>query len=254
MPGYDVVEGVGQEPINAVYYKDDGDQYRPHCDGCRACVPARVRVADFQPRRRHKRLRRRNAEQFGGSNAEGIGAGFWWAAVSMTTVGYGDKAPVTLAGRLLALVWMFAGLIMVASFTAAITSSLTVSNLQYQINGPQDLPGNTVATIAGTASAQYLQEQRIISQEYPDLHSAMQAVSTGESDAVVYDRPLLQYRNQQLGKDRLDLLPGVFDQQLYALALPTGSNLRDEVNEAILRLTESPEWRLIQRAYLGEAP
>ena len=44
------------------------------------------------------------------------------------------------------------------------------------------------------------------------------------------------------------------DQQLYALALPTGSNLRDEVNEAILRLTESPEWRLIQRAYLGGAP
>jgi len=198
--------------------------------------------------------RRRNAEQFGGSNAEGIGAGFWWAAVTMTTVGYGDKAPVTLGGRLLALVWMFAGLIMVASFTAAITSSLTVSNLQYQISGPQDLPGNTVATIAGTASAQYLQEQRIISQEYSDLHSAMQAVSAGDSDAVVYDRPLLQYRNQQLGKDRLDLLPGVFDQQLYALALPTGSSLRDEVNEAILRLTESPEWRLIQRAYLGEAP
>ena len=31
--GYNVQEGVGQEPINAVYYKDDGDQYRPHCDG-----------------------------------------------------------------------------------------------------------------------------------------------------------------------------------------------------------------------------
>jgi len=26
-------EGEGQEPINAVYYKDNGDQYRPHCDG-----------------------------------------------------------------------------------------------------------------------------------------------------------------------------------------------------------------------------
>jgi len=179
---------------------------------------------------------------------------FYYYTTTATTVGYGDKAPITLAGRLLALVWMFAGLIMVASFTAAITSSLTVSNLQYQISGPQDLPGNTVATIDGTASAQYLQEQRILSNTYPDLHSAMQAVSAGDSDAVVYDRPLLQYRNQQLGKDRLDLLPGVFDQQLYALALPTGSPLRDEVNEAILRLTESPEWRLIQRAYLGEAP
>ena len=26
-------EGDGQEPVNAVYYKDNGDQYRPHCDG-----------------------------------------------------------------------------------------------------------------------------------------------------------------------------------------------------------------------------
>jgi len=31
--GYSTVEGDGQEPINAVYYKDNGDQYRPHCDG-----------------------------------------------------------------------------------------------------------------------------------------------------------------------------------------------------------------------------
>jgi ABC-type amino acid transport substrate-binding protein len=69
-------------------------------------------------------------EQFGGSAAEGIGSSFWWAAVTMTTVGYGDKAPVSLPGRLIGLVWMFAGLIMVASFTAAITSSLTVSNLR----------------------------------------------------------------------------------------------------------------------------
>ena len=31
--GYPVEEGIGQEPINAVYYYHDGDQYRPHCDG-----------------------------------------------------------------------------------------------------------------------------------------------------------------------------------------------------------------------------
>jgi len=32
--GYEhVIEGDGQEPINAVYYKDYGDEYRPHCDG-----------------------------------------------------------------------------------------------------------------------------------------------------------------------------------------------------------------------------
>ena len=44
--------------------------------------------------------RKANAEQFGGSPARGLGAAFWWSAVTMTTVGYGDKAPQTKGGRL----------------------------------------------------------------------------------------------------------------------------------------------------------
>ncbi|MDX1635635.1 MAG: transporter substrate-binding domain-containing protein [Marinobacter sp.] len=194
--------------------------------------------------------RRRNPDQFGGSAAEGIGSGFWWAAVTMTTVGYGDKAPASLAGRIVALIWMFAGLIMVASFTAAITTSLTVSNLQNQIQGPADLPGHTVATIRDTASEAYLLEARIRHQTYPDLTTAIQSVAAGETDAIVYDRALMQYRNQQLDNP-LALLPGVFDQQLYALALPDGSPLRGPISERLLAVTESPSWEAIVAQYLG---
>lgn len=195
--------------------------------------------------------RRRNPEQFGGTPIQGIGSSFWWAAVTMTTVGYGDKAPTSLPGRLIALVWMFAGLIMVASFTAAITSSLTVSNLQRQIEGPQDLPGNTVATIANTARARYLTEERIRRESYPDLTSAMQAVAREEADALVYDRALMLYRNQQLGEERLDILPAVFEQQLYAFALPTDSPHRAAIAQQVLRATESPEWEALLQRYLG---
>lgn len=195
--------------------------------------------------------RRRNPEQFGGSTAQGIGSSFWWAAVTMTTVGYGDKAPVSFAGRLIALVWMFAGLIMVASFTAAITSSLTVSNLRTGIQGVDDLPGKVVATIDNTASQRYLEEQRIRYQLYPDLTSAMVSVAEGETDAIVYDRALMQFRNQQLGQQRLTILPGIFAAQLYALALPEASRLRAQVSQQILRMTESDDWRSIQSGYLG---
>ena len=38
----------------------------------------------------------------------------WWAVVTLTTVGYGDVVPVTLAGRLVASVTMMTGLMMIA--------------------------------------------------------------------------------------------------------------------------------------------
>ncbi len=44
-----------------------------------------------------------------GSNIKTAGDALWWALVTMATVGYGDKYPVTAAGRLIAVVAMSVG-------------------------------------------------------------------------------------------------------------------------------------------------
>ncbi len=197
--------------------------------------------------------RRKNPEQFGGSVVRGIGSGLWWAAVTMTTVGYGDKAPSTLGGRIVGLVWMFTAVIIISSFTAAIATSLTVTQLNTGIQGPDDLANARVAAPTGSATAAYLDARGIRYTGVADLPAALNALAAHSVDAVVYDDPILRYAANAEYPKRTRVLPGVFQRQDYAIALPAGSKLREPINVALLRLVGSDEWTAIKRKYLGTA-
>jgi polar amino acid transport system substrate-binding protein len=195
--------------------------------------------------------RRANAEQFGGKPWEGIGAGFWWSAVTMTTVGYGDKAPRTFGGRLLGLVWMFAAIIIISSFTAAITSALTVGQLGSPIRGPADLPTVRVAGIGTSTSGDYLRSRHIVFQNYTNVMSALTALKNGDVDAVVYDAPILKYLAKENFPGSLGVLPQTFVRQDYAIAVPQGSPLRETLDRVLEHEIRSPDFQEIVYHYLG---
>lgn len=195
--------------------------------------------------------RRRNPDQFGGRGIRGIGAGLWWSAVTMTTVGYGDKAPRTATGRLVALIWMFIGVVLVAGFTAAMASSLTVSHFESAIEGPQDLPSARVGAVTDSTGAAYLLGNGIRFRSYEDARAALEALARGELDAVVYDAPLLRYLANREWKGRTDVLPRTFSRQDYAIALPEKSPWREAINKAILRATSTDEWSELLERHLG---
>lgn len=52
----------------------------------------------------------------------------WWAYVTITTVGYGDKFPVTTEGRLIAVILMTAGVGLFGTFTAYASSWFVEEN------------------------------------------------------------------------------------------------------------------------------
>ena len=57
-----------------------------------------------------------------GANITTFGDALWWAATTVTTVGYGDRFPVTTEGRLMAVALMVVGIAMVGAVTASVAA------------------------------------------------------------------------------------------------------------------------------------
>jgi ABC-type amino acid transport substrate-binding protein len=194
---------------------------------------------------------RRHNSHFPRKPVEGVGSGIWWSAVTMTTVGYGDKAPTTVIGRLVGLIWMFASIILISGFTAAIATSLTVGHLEPSITGADDLYGKRVLTAKGSTSAAYLEEKLIRHETLPSVAEALDRLAAGQADAVVYDLPILRYLVSDGYADQLRALPTLLARQDYGIALPPGAPQREGMNREILRIIQEPEWSRLLEGYLG---
>ncbi len=184
----------------------------------------------------------------------GVWEGIWWSAVTVTTVGYGDRTPRSSFGRIFGLFWMFAGLFIIANFTASVTTQLTVNEIQNAINGPQDLYGKPVATVEGSTAADWLARQNINHVGVEFAEDAYALLENGRVDAVVYDFPVLRYHalNDQSGI--FEVVGAPFDKEDYGIAFAPASPLREETNRSLLRLRENGVYDRLYFEWFGENP
>ena len=193
--------------------------------------------------------RHHNPDQFG-KGWKGIGDGIWWSAVTMTTVGYGDKAPVTWIGKIVGFIWMFTAIIVITSFTAGITSSLTVNQMDNVIEGLKDLKDMEVGSIEGTSSAEVLLHHGIPHKYYQNLKEGMDQLIEGSVSAFVYDEPMLQYIIKEEGlEDKVQVLNHSFHTEYYSFSMPYDHPLITPLNQALITQLESPGWRQILHHY-----
>jgi len=196
--------------------------------------------------------RKKNRAEFGGTTKEGISSAIWWSVVTMTAVGYGDKVPKTLGGRLFSIIWMFIGIILISTFIATITSVLTVSQLEFSIKGPEDLNSNRIGTIKYTTSEIYMQSNRIVYIAYDSVEEGLEALNNGKINALVYDAPLLQYIINKEYKGEIEMIPNTFLRQDYGIALPQGSLFREPINRLLLKNIHEEQWQDLLYKYLGK--
>ena len=64
--------------------------------------------------------------------------GIWWAVVTVTTVGYGDIAPATAGGRLVAVVLMLSGLGLLSTLSASISAYFVNVDREVEIDHLRD--------------------------------------------------------------------------------------------------------------------
>jgi polar amino acid transport system substrate-binding protein len=195
---------------------------------------------------------RRKNDDFPQEYLRGVWQGIWWAAVTVTTVGYGDKRVTGVFGRVFALMWMFAGLFIIANFTAGVTSQLTVEQIQGVINGPEDLRSKRIVTVSGSTADEWLTARRLPHRTVVEVEEAYDLLDRGTVQAVVYDYPVLLYHALHFGEGRVRVVGSPFNDEDYGIALAEGSDLREELNRALLEVREDGTYDLIYARWFGE--
>ncbi len=197
---------------------------------------------------------RNRPEVYGEEAHKGIWTGFWWAAVTMSTIGYGDVVPKSTGGRALALVWILLAMVITASLTATITTVLTLTSGFQPVAFPEGLQDMTVGIVDGSASSEVLDAENIDYNTYETAVDAMQALRNSEIDVFVDNMATLRYvRNQATGPlDDINIQSTGRVPQSHAFALPAGSDLREPINRIILQRINSAQWHEVLTRYIPE--
>ncbi|KAM3308296.1 glutamate receptor 2.8 [Capsicum chacoense] len=193
-------------------------------------------------------LEHRANEEFRGPKHKQVGMIFWF---SFSTLVFAHKEKVTSnLTRFVLIVWVFVVLVLTSSYTASLTSMLTVQQLQPTIKDLNDLikNGEYVGYQKGSFVKAFLNRMKFDSSKlrsYSTLEEYNDALSRGSKNggvgAIIDELPYLRLFLNKYCKKYIMVGP-TFKTAGFGLVFPKGSPLVPDFSRAVLKVKEGGEF------------
>lgn len=180
--------------------------------------------------------RRVNHGEFPHHYFRGLWESTWWSISTLISGGCENKSPVGVPGRMIAVIWMLAGIALTSFITASLASSMTLNSLNTEVASLSDLGNAKIGTVTGSSAAAYLKKKHYRVEGFDNEEEAIKALERNQVKAVVYDSPILMYYVAKHPESRLQVIGSMFELQDYGFAMPLKSELRKQINATIHKL------------------
>ncbi|XP_019101453.1 PREDICTED: glutamate receptor 2.7-like isoform X1 [Camelina sativa] len=184
-------------------------------------------------------LEHRVNTDFRGPPHHQIGTSFWFAFSTMNFA-HREKVVSNLA-RFVVLVWCFVVLVLIQSYTANLTSFLTVQRFQPEVTNWKDLIKNNeyVGYQRGTFVGNLLESQGFQKSQLKPFGSAEECDELFSNGTIAASFDEVAYLKLILSKNC----------SRYAMVFPKNSPLTDDVSRAILNVTQGEEMQNIENKW-----
>ena len=180
----------------------------------------------------------------------------WYALVTLTTVGYGDKAPITKTGKIITSLWMLTTLVAASSLTAGIATVMTLllsAEVIKDFTQVEDIRDKQIAVVSGTTGEKWAQiyQSRVLPS--PNLEQAIERLKSGQAEGVMFDVPALRYYLYQNPTAPLKIADLAVSFEDYGFILPLDNKLIRELDIEIVKLKQSGRLEeIIERELKGD--
>ncbi|WP_081710528.1 transporter substrate-binding domain-containing protein [Sedimentitalea nanhaiensis] len=150
--------------------------------------------------------------------------------------------------------WLVFGMVVVAFVTSSVTSVMTTLSIKNSIRSVADLPGLDVAVVEGSTAETFAINNGLTTIAYPKVSAAAEALLDGEVQAVIGDKPVLEYYAQKNPGEPLDVVGAVFSPEKYGFGLMRNSQLRKDITVEIVGAREDGTLGELGALYFGLNP